>query len=462
MDIIFSTNNKPNISEMVLKTPKPIQGGTYYSKIKLNENDIFIQTPKCKTKNGIHKTGKKIYCDLKFDNDQYAFIEILRDIENKVKKLIYEKRELWFHDEPSIEEIDYNWNTSIRTNRNNEYLVRTFVQKGKNNDYINLQIYDDDENILTIEDINENNKIISIMEIQGLKYTSQSFHLEVCMRQVMVIKDKKLFNKCLIQINNSKKKAEKHQKYLVKNNENNTNGENSEKTDGDVDLEETGEHLEETGEHLEETNENLEETNENLEETNENLEEISKKLNEKVIKIDKNLEEKEKKQIEEEDVVEGGIVTKNNNERISNVIGNIKEDDTHINNNNKKEILNDGDKDNLVKTNTDNEEMSEKKKTDNLGLTENINKDLEKLDIMKLKEFEFDSIEEDEPIQLKKRKDVYLEMYKRARKKAIETKKRAIKAFLEAKNIKETYLIDDIDSSDEELSEYEDILFSEN
>ena len=57
---------------------------------------------------------------------------------------------------------------------------------------------------------------------------------------------------------------------------------------------------------------------------------------------------------------------------------------------------------------------------------------------------------------LKTPRDVYLEIYKKARKKALDAKKEAIKAFLEAKNIRETYLLDqyDDDSEEEEFMEF--------
>ena len=76
-----------------------------------------------------------------------------------------------------------------------------------------------------------------------------------------------------------------------------------------------------------------------------------------------------------------------------------------------------------------------------------------------LKEFDLSSSLEDnlESITLKKPNQVYYEIYKKAREKAKEAKKEAILAFLEAKNIKKTYMLDEIDESDEE----EDLNFNE-
>jgi hypothetical protein len=61
---------------------------------------------------------------------------------------------------------------------------------------------------------------------------------------------------------------------------------------------------------------------------------------------------------------------------------------------------------------------------------------------------------ESETVSLKKRNDVYYEMYKEARQKAKVARDLALSAYLEAKRIKNTYMLDDIiDSSDDDDSE---------
>ena len=76
---------------------------------------MLFQTPKCLTKNGIHKTGKKIYTDLQLTFDDSVFINWIENIEEKIRDLVYEKRNIWFNNEPDREEIEYNWNSCLRT-----------------------------------------------------------------------------------------------------------------------------------------------------------------------------------------------------------------------------------------------------------------------------------------------------------------------------------------------------------
>jgi len=62
-----------------------------------------------------------------------------------------------------------------------------------------------------------------------------------------------------------------------------------------------------------------------------------------------------------------------------------------------------------------------------------------------------------ESITLKKPNQVYYEIYKEARQKAKKAKREAIVAFLEAKNIKKTYMLDNLDESDSDSDINSDI-----
>jgi len=56
--------------------------------------------------------------------------------------------------------------------------------------------------------------------------------------------------------------------------------------------------------------------------------------------------------------------------------------------------------------------------------------------------------------KIKERNDVYYEMYREALEKAKVAKKLALQSYLDAKRIKNTYMLDDIDESSD--SEFED------
>jgi hypothetical protein len=65
-----------------------------------------------------------------------------------------------------------------------------------------------------------------------------------------------------------------------------------------------------------------------------------------------------------------------------------------------------------------------------------------------LEEFEL-TVESDETMFLKKRDDVYYKMYREALRKAREAKELALASYLDAKHIKNTYMLTDLDDEDE-------------
>jgi len=380
MDAPLSLDKNYPFDKIKIKTPKALQGGTYCANLVINEGPLIIQTPKCKTKNGIHKTAKQIYCDLLMNKDHSDFLEWLETLQERVKSLILENSSKWFHDETSLDEIEYNWNNSIRT-RKDCYLIRSFVHKPKGINKISLQIYDTDENQLNIDQVKNDKNVICILEIVGLKFSSNSFHLEICLRQMMVINEKPLFNKCLIKLDS---KLE--------------NGENIEKKNVLPTEIKTDEKIETNIKHIEENThqEEFVDTN-NLVDTVKTTEENDIEDQEVQLK-----EEEPKKEEPKKEIIEN----------------NIK----------KKEI---------------------------------IEKPLEKSN--NLEEIEL-KVQDDNPIKLKEAREVYLDIYNVAREKAKKAKNEAIKAYLEAKRIKELYMLDIDDSSSEEEDDEdeEEELFSEN
>lgn len=67
--------------------------------------------------------------------------------------------------------------------------------------------------------------------------------------------------------------------------------------------------------------------------------------------------------------------------------------------------------------------------------------------------FHLDELPENDQITLKNRNDVYYEMYREARRKAKYARELALASYLEAKNIKNKYMLDDIGDSDDESGE---------
>ena len=416
--------------DIKIKTPKALQGGTYCAKLELDDEPIIIQTPKCKTKNGIHKTAKQIYCDLLLTQDNVDFINWLSDFQETVRDLIIEKSDNWFHEPISLDEIEYNWNDSIRTYKSTNYLIRSFVHKNKRLNRIGLQIYDSDENEVSLDDVDSNKDVICIIEIVGLKFSSQSFSLEICLRQMMVMNTKPIFNRCLIKTEKSKNKIVSNKNSDVKNEVNTKNVD---------DIENKSVELVITEANVNEDNVNEASVGEaSVSETNVGEANVGEA---NVGEANVGEASVSEASVSEDNVSEDNVSEANVGEAsVSETdISNVDIDDKLLNN--------------IVDSKSDKEIVEEES-----SIKKDINKSLEKTDNLEEIELKVDDMD---TINIKEPNEVYLDIYRAAKQKARAMKNEAIKAYLEAKRIKELYMLDIVDSSEEDDEEEEE-LFSEN
>jgi len=425
-----SIDNFP-FDKIKLLHPKGLQGGTYCSKIVINDDEpILIQTPKCLTKSGIHKTQKDIYCDLKFSINSNDFLNWIENLEETIRDLIFEKRNHWFHNEMDLDMIEYHWQNVLRLYKKNNKLLRCYIKKPKYFNSVDLiQIYDEEENKLSLDDFNNifknknnNSNIICILEISELKFTSQSFIIEFNLRQAMVLKNKPIFNKCLINISQQKADQNKTNKLEIKFNNTDTiitEEIHTDESDNDTD------------------NDNNDNNNNN----NNNNDDL----------VDKETS-KEKDENTEQNISKPDEETNKNNESESQVNDNVQleiAEITTVKDLSSNDINNAENNDNnLDKTDINKQEIKEN--VDNEINT--LGKTLEK--VPELSEITLNVTDDTQHIKIKPANEVYLEIYKQARVRAKNARKAAVKAYLEAKRIKRTYLLDDIESSEDDLEEY--------
>ena len=393
MENIIEPNIHFDFSKITLAHPITIQGGAYFTRIEMNKKPLYIQTLKSLTKQGIIKSGKKHYCDLLFDNTSAELINWFENLEDKCHKLIYEKKDEWFQGNLEENDVESAFSPIMRIYKSGKfYLLRTNLKNTKDNQPI-LRIYDENENILTTTDINNETEIISILEIQGIKFTSRNFQLEIEVKQMMVINNDPIFESCLIKTNTPKK--------IQPNQEENS-----------IALE-----------HL--ANNDLE--NNDLENN-----------------------DVENNDVENNDV-ENNDLANNDLETIDNIVDNSN-DTTDV-----LEEIEDL-PENSLELDLKNQSLEKNDLSNNLDITSNeeiIDISFEELatipnnddELTEVDYFNF-NLEDDHTVKLRPPNEVYFDLYKEAREKAKQAKKNAILAYLEAKNIRKTYMIDYIDESD--------------
>lgn len=441
MEEILDTTKDYPFDGISLQTPQSLQGGTYLAKIVNNDDPIIFQTPKCKTKKGIHKTGKKTYCDLLFTIDDEEFIEWVYALEQRIQNLIYEKKDYWFVDsELTLDDIEYNWVSTVKSYKK-QHLVRTFVSRNKNFSS-NLQVYNNEQKLVSEDNITSNSNIIGIIELTGLKFSATSFHLELAIKQIMIMKERPKFQKCLIKF---KSKTEKKEDDYEEEESEEDEEDVGEEDVGKEDKEDVGEKVvgeEDVGEQEKEIDQNVEDTI--IVKTESNNKEESVNDGEKENDGLENIIDKDNKDV--------NLVKSDDVDSVTlNATTEKRNTDSEIN-----KLLVEDKKQEILEN--DDSKINDQETIENLSVKENANDTLVKNNV--LDEVVLDLPKTQTTISLKQPNEVYLDIYKAARQKAKEAKKEAIKAYLMAKKIKQTYLLDESEISEDDSED--DFLFSEN
>ena len=388
MDNIIEPSNSFDFSKLTLADPTSIPGNAYFTRILFDKSPLYIQSPKSTTRQGFVKTGKKINCDLMFESIEGGFIHWLENLEAKCQELIYEKSGEWFQNSLELSDIESAFNSPMKSFKSGKYyLVRTNVKINSLTNNALIKIYNESETPLTLDDITCDSTVISILEVQGIKFTSRNFQIEIDLKQVMLLNKDILFENCLI-----KKKTSG---ITIMNPPANVSHNLSISAIEKDELDE-------------------EEEQDNREE-NLSLEEVN---TEKIANSNEPEEREEKNQEQENTIIEEDLVIEDGPVALEATLC-LKEDEKDFSENIPQELV-----------------VECPKNTGEID-------DLEEV------QFGIDLENNLETIALKKPNDVYYEMYKQAREKAKNAKKEALLALLEAKNIKQTYMLEDIDSSDE-------------
>ena len=373
MESIKTPSDDFNFSDLVLTSPITMNSGTHFIKYKFNDNQFYLQPPKSLLKQNITKGQRRMFCDLLFTNENDEFLRWVENLEEYSKKYIFDNRNNWFESELTEDDIEISFTPILKSYKGGKfYMLRTLIPTYLGT--INLKIYDENENNIEIDQIKENDNVMTALEFKGIKCSPRSFQVEIELKQLLLLNKENIFDQCILNKPSLVKKKIDTQEENVENI-----------------LEENIKIEVDTKDDLEETKEELypiEQSNLEKEVQEESL--SNEEVKEDIVQV---AEEEEKLEEEEEDVVD------------------VEEK----------------------------EEEGEKSKED----LENLNFD-EPEEI----ELPLEEVLEGEVVSIKKPNTIYYEMYKEALKKAKMAKDLALTSYLEAKRIKNQYMLEDLEDSD--------------
>ena len=432
MDGIYETNESFDFNKITLLSPVNIPGGNYFIKFRINDSPLYIHPPKCKTRQSFLKSGKKIYCDLMFSNEDEKFIQWMEKLEIYCQTILFENRKKWFDIELDEHDIENSFTSPLKIFKSGKYYIsRTNVPTKL--DICSLKIFNEEEEEVNIEDIQENTDVKTILEIQGIKCSTKNFQVEVELKQMMVLKKNNIFEKCLLNTSYSNSVdvlSKKEAAALV--------------TQNLLDQLKKSAPLDTT--HLVDSNHSM--SNSGVVDktiTSDYVDDSSSKRSEKTTDTKSELLEK---------------TIKTNQESFDNISPIIepKTEVSKVNENQVNDPIKENPKNKLIHDNPS--EFSSSDRIDgaegvaNPTNSESLPKNLDnnQTDILEI-DFDLEKLTETDTVHIKKRNYIYYEMYKQAKRKAKISKDLAISSYLEAKYIKNTYLIEEFEDSESDLEE---------
>ena len=399
-----------DFSKFILTHPESLQGGSFFTKLNINNDVLYVQTPKCISKQGIvSSSGKKSYIDLMFSSDDSNFIEFMENLEKSCVEKIHDKKNSWFTNDIDQNDIENAFTATLRPYKAGKYyLLRASIAPSKNLLKMpTCYVFDESENKLSLDDIKPENDLITVLEIQGIKFTSKSFQFEIILRQALVVSNKPVFQSCVIK-KNIQPSLPTTTATATATSEFTTSPEN------------ISPEVSSASQNIDPPPNNDTSIPTSIPTSNIAPEHIQPHIQDNLQKI---------------------INTKNNKNTESDN-DNDGHDDNYGHDDNDGD---DGRPDNVDGDHND-DRGNNNSITDEQIKSSPIN--LEKIESLELTELTDADLEikNDENMKLKKPNDIYYEIYSAAKEKARTARKLAFDAYLEVKKIKKTYMLDDSDS----------------
>ncbi len=192
MDNIITPSSTFDFSTLNLENPLPLQGGSFFTKLNFSEKSLplYVQLPRAGSKHGIVRNAstKKAYIDLLFNYFESDLLTWFENLEIKCRELISDKKDLWFQTDMTTDDIENIFISPTKSYKSGKFMtVRTHIPVSRQIKQEGCLIYDESERQLDSSAIVESTKFIPLIHIEGIKFSSKSFQLEINVRQIMVL-----------------------------------------------------------------------------------------------------------------------------------------------------------------------------------------------------------------------------------------------------------------------------------
>ena len=199
---IYEPNTTFGYDKVTLANPQPIQGGSYITRITMdNDKPLYVQFPKCCTKQAIVTTKRGKYCDLMYERERHEeLIHWIENLESIFQDRLDEKKSLWFTADLTRDDISHLMSPIARLFKSGKYLlIRTHIHTDKHTGLDKCMAYDEEQVNVDISSVEPDREIIPLVLIDGIRYSSRSFEINIKLTQFMAIdKTVEVLNTCMI------------------------------------------------------------------------------------------------------------------------------------------------------------------------------------------------------------------------------------------------------------------------
>lgn len=446
---IHQSNSLFDNDSISITRPVVVQGGTYFTKIRSchDNTPYYVQFDPCKTKQGVVSTNKRSYIDLLYNTEDVEILEWFENLQDILITKIYEQRNEWFQSEMERTDVENNFVNLSKSYKGGKYhLIRVGMnipneQKNKGKACV---VFDEYENVISINDIQESDCLEGILEVQGIRFTSKMFQIEMVCKQVKVCQKESTFDKCMITHDVKKKDKDNELEDIGVIN---VNKEESEDVVAAIDND---------SEEMKNKNMITKDEQDKTINYNNTLSNVSDDLVSRVENMDV-MNISVVNEIENNDIDERfSEKPESNNEQNNLVLQERYDKISHINTeqNEKKDDNKIGSVGEAVESVKEPKEEVESEDIENHVSFDGMENEHNLMDVSS--SFDNDLSENGVTTSLKDPQEIYYEIYKIAKRKAREHKIKSITHYLEAKNIKNQYLLDDLDESepDDDINDY--------
>ena len=193
-----------DISKLSFSIPEK-QSNIYYSNITYENKPLFLQTSKLGILTKMTELNKKLpSIEYEIIGENLDFYDIFMKLDDRLIKETYNKSKEWFNQSIPLENIEDMYKRickPLKKNTNPSLRFRLPMEKSN----IISKIYNQNKEIIKINDIKENSEAILILHIRGIKFMKQQYICDIYINQMKVFIPRRnkyiIPDECLIEEN---------------------------------------------------------------------------------------------------------------------------------------------------------------------------------------------------------------------------------------------------------------------